>query len=744
MHETQTVIIGAGPHGLAAAAHLGRAGVETHGLRRSDVVLADDAEGMLLRSNWTATSIAEYDGPLSLDSYCTATGPTFHLPVPLERFIDYGDVGAEPSRPRTSTAAPSSGVERDGDGFVLTPERRRPSSRPDGSWSRPASPTSCTAPRSPSGCPPSSSRTRSEHRDLGRLPRPTRARRRRRPERAGVGGADARGGRRRRGRSSAADHVNWLHGGKYHRMLGRCAPLVYAPTDVGPMGLSRVVAVPDLFRRLPRALQEPMAYRAIRPAGAAWLAAAARRTCPIHLGTQVRSADGRRATGVRVGLDDGGTRTVDHLLFGTGYRVDVAATRSWTRPSPGAMRARRRLSACSRSGWSRRCPGLHFLGAPAAWSFGPIMRFVAGGWYGAESLAARRHPGAGAPRARLAPCPGQRATVTSRSRPGIAWAPVTPGPRSGAVVVGGDYQGLGIARSLGRHGHPRRGARRRALHRAGLAVRRAATCGSPTCATPTRRWRRCSTRAHAARARRLGALPDAGGDRRRCRRAPRRSSRRRFRVPTPAWHRRSEPPGTSARPTGWPRRSASRCPGCWFPAGEADLADVDLSAPVVVKPAIKEHFFYATKAKAWRADTGDGAASTPTARAAAIVGARRGHRPGAGSRAAATASSPTARSSRTARPVADMTVRRRRQHPSDFGRASTYVETVDLPELRSRRCGSCAPSTTTAWSSSSTSATRATGSPSCSTSTRAPGATTPSARPPGSTSPTCCSGTSSG
>ncbi len=31
-------------------------------------------------------------------------------------------------------------------------------------------------------------------------------------------------------------------------------------------------------------------------------------------------------------------------------------------------------------------PGLHFLGAPAARSFGPLMRFVAGGWYGAESL----------------------------------------------------------------------------------------------------------------------------------------------------------------------------------------------------------------------------------------------------------------------------------------------------------------------------------------------------------------------
>ena len=31
--------------------------------------------------------------------------------------------------------------------------------------------------------------------------------------------------------------------------------------------------------------------------------------------------------------------------------------------------------------------------------------------------------------------------------------------------------------------------------------------------------------------------------------------------------------------------------------------------------------------------------------------------------------------------AADMTVRRWRQHPSDFGRASTYVETVDLPLL---------------------------------------------------------------
>ena len=33
-----------------------------------------------------------------------------------------------------------------------------------------------------------------------------------------------------------------------------------------------------------------------------------------------------------------------------------------------------------------------------------------------------------------------------------------------------------------------------------------------------------------------------------------------------------------------------------------ELADIDAAGPLVVKPAIKEHFFYTTHVKAWRAD----------------------------------------------------------------------------------------------------------------------------------------------
>jgi FAD-dependent urate hydroxylase len=33
--------------------------------------------------------------------------------------------------------------------------------------------------------------------------------------------------------------------------------------------------------------------------------------------------------------------------------------------------------------------GLHFAGAPAAWSLGPLMRFVSGTWYASRQIAGR-------------------------------------------------------------------------------------------------------------------------------------------------------------------------------------------------------------------------------------------------------------------------------------------------------------------------------------------------------------------
>ncbi len=247
----------------------------------------------------------------------------------------------------------------------------------------------------------------------------------------------------------------------------------------------------------------------------------------------------------------------------------------------------------------------------------------------------------------------------------------------GAVVVGGDYQGLGIARSLGRHGVPvvvlddehsiARASRYVSAYehvRGDLrddrdtvrilldAHRRLGLDG----------WVLYPTREETVAA--IAAHRDELADR--------------FRLVTPGW---------DAVRAAWDKRETYQraerlgipIPRCWFPANESELAAVDLSRPVVVKPAIKEHFFYETGAKAWRADT-RAELEDAFGRAARIVG--NGEVivqrliEGGGDRQFGYGAF-----FKDGKAVAEMTARRLRQHPSDFGRASTYVETIDEPAL---------------------------------------------------------------
>jgi predicted ATP-grasp superfamily ATP-dependent carboligase len=151
-----------------------------------------------------------------------------------------------------------------------------------------------------------------------------------------------------------------------------------------------------------------------------------------------------------------------------------------------------------------------------------------------------------------------------------------------------------------------------------------------------------------------------------------------FRVPTPCL--------TSIRHA-WDKRETYQLaqrlsipiPRTWFPRSESELSAIDADGPFVVKPAIKEHFYYAARAKGWRAD-GRAQLVSSFRRAAEI--SRKDEVivqeliPGGGQQQYAYCAF-----FREGRPVASMTVRRLRQHPSDLGRASTYVETIDLPGL---------------------------------------------------------------
>jgi FAD-dependent urate hydroxylase len=158
------------------------------------------------------------------------------------------------------------------------------------------------------------------------------------------------------------------------------------PTDVGGRMTGWIAAAPDVFRRVPRSLQPTISYRCIRPAGASWLRPRLA-DVPISCGCRVTVARMRDGA-VELRLDDGSSRTVDQVLLGTGYRIDV---RRYPFLSDELVKDLELVDGYPvlRTGLESSVAGLHFMGAPAARSFGPIMRFVVGSWYAAPAVARR-------------------------------------------------------------------------------------------------------------------------------------------------------------------------------------------------------------------------------------------------------------------------------------------------------------------------------------------------------------------
>lgn len=91
---TDVVVVGAGPYGLATAAHLSKAGIDFRifgipmGAWRHHM-----PKGMFLKSAMTATSISAPAPGMSLIDYCMANGVTGiddHNPIPIDLFVNYG------------------------------------------------------------------------------------------------------------------------------------------------------------------------------------------------------------------------------------------------------------------------------------------------------------------------------------------------------------------------------------------------------------------------------------------------------------------------------------------------------------------------------------------------------------------------------------------------------------------------------------------------------------------------------
>jgi hypothetical protein len=376
----RSVVVGAGPFGLAAAAHLRAVGVDVHVLGEPMGFWKHQMPaGMLLRSQWEASHIGDPADELTLDHYQETRGE-LAVPVTLADFVDYGEwyraqAGIEVDPRRVERIAPEAGRFRlrlAGGEELVAQRVIVATGLADFPWWPPEL----------RGHPDGLASHSSDHSDFSAFGGKTVAV-------VGAGqsalesaallheaGAEVEVIARRR-------RIYWLEPGEFVERHPRLRKLLYPPSDVGPPGLNWVVAVPGLFRALPHGLRLKVARRVLRPAGAGWLRARLGEV-PISTGRTVveaRAEDGR----ARLRLDDGSSRLVDHLLLGTGYRVDLGRLPILADELRGALDGGPLVLG---PGFESRVPRLHFVGAAATYSFGPIMRFVAGTRYTGRELAA--------------------------------------------------------------------------------------------------------------------------------------------------------------------------------------------------------------------------------------------------------------------------------------------------------------------------------------------------------------------
>ena len=380
--DCQIAIVGAGPYGLSAAAHLRVAGMEP-------TVFGDPMNfwangmpsGMLLRSPRPASTISDPRAAFTLEAYEAASGTKPVKRVAWETFVAYGKWF---QKQMGSNLDPRSifEVRRNGSGFKLTladgeviSSRRVVVAAGIGPFKKTPEVFANLSPRSASHC--------YEGQRFGEM-----------GKRVAVIGAG----------QSALESAAILHEmgvdveviarvqalrwiGMHPRLhrLGPISKVLYSKHDVGPIGVSRLVAYPNLVYHVPMGLKDRIRTRAVRSAGAPWLIP---RLQDVKISTGRTVASAKEIDGeVQLVLDDGSERRVDHVLMATGYRVDIA---KYGFLAPELVKEVRQLDGYPdvTAGFATSVPGLHFIGATTARKFGPLTYFVTGTDFASRELTA--------------------------------------------------------------------------------------------------------------------------------------------------------------------------------------------------------------------------------------------------------------------------------------------------------------------------------------------------------------------
>lgn len=389
MSVVEVAIIGAGPYGLSLAAHLRSAGLDYRQFG-TPMGLWQDAmpQGMYLKSEGFASNLSDPEGTHTLEAFCSTTRHPYAkwgLPVSLDTFVGYGHWFQSELGLKVEAELISAVTQRD-DGFELR------LGNGDHVLARKVVVAIGVAafahiPDILSVLPGALCTHSSAHVDPAAF----------RGRQVVIIGAG----------QSALELAALMHENDVNvRVLARRQVF----WNGAPLPLERSLAQrlrepeaglgsgwrmlfysnhPDLFRLLPRAARVSRARTVLGPAGAVWLRNRFEGQVPVLADHVVRRAV-PLGEGLRLSVEraDGTEQNLeaDHVIAGTGYRIDVARL---TFLSEAVRSGLRTISRSPEVGpdYQSSIAGLYFIGPAVAPTFGPVMRFVLGSRHAAAAVA---------------------------------------------------------------------------------------------------------------------------------------------------------------------------------------------------------------------------------------------------------------------------------------------------------------------------------------------------------------------